>query len=47
MVRLLVGLALIALPFAVVFSLLRITRRNKGSMHGGGLDRYRQIRNGR
>ena len=47
MLRLVVGLLLIVFPFAAVFYLLRIARRNKGSTHGGGLDRYRRIRNGR
>jgi len=47
MLRLIIGLLLVVLPFAGIFWLLRSAKRNRGSQHGGGLRRYFNLRNGR
>jgi len=47
MLRLIIGLLLVILPFAAILWLLRTAKRNRGSQHGGGLRRYLDLRNGR
>jgi hypothetical protein len=42
-----IGITIIALPFAAILLLLRRAKRNRDDTHGGGIDRYRQIRSGR
>jgi hypothetical protein len=41
-----VGLAVVACPFVVLLWLLGRTSRNQGMLHGGGWEKYRQLRAG-
>jgi hypothetical protein len=45
--KVIVGLAVIAVPFLLVMRLMRVTKRNEGRFHGGGIRRYWQIKSGR
>lgn len=41
------GLAAVAVPFLLAVWLMGRTSRNEGELHGGGFERYQQVRSGR
>jgi len=45
--KLILCLVIVAVPFIAVLWLMVRSSRNTGSHHGGGIRRWRQIRNGR
>ncbi len=44
--KIVVGILGVLVPFGIVFYVMCRAKRNRGSMHGGGIDGYRRIRRG-
>ena len=42
-IKIVLGVLGASAPFVVLYYVVRTSKRNKGSTHGGGIERYRDI----